>query len=130
MDLGVALEVCQTSLRHAEYPAAVSTMKRFLLTSPNQNQDKPYWKSRILVGDCHFRYDRFQEAVEVYAAALDQVQSLYGLEDPKAAAVLQKIATVYVTQFRYQEAELFFRRALQIKESVPEDSDSGACGAV
>ena len=62
---------------------------------------------------------RPSEAARLYRQAIVILEKILGTDHPELAVALSNLASVYLTQKRYLEAEALFQRALAIKERTP-----------
>ena len=62
---------------------------------------------------------RPSEAARLYRQAIVILEKSLGASDSDLATALNNLASVYVNQKRYGEAEPLFQRALAIKERTP-----------
>lgn len=76
------------------------------------------WQRHDQAGTMALRQSNYPEAQKHFEAALKEAEA-FGAQDQRLGMTLSRLATVYFSQGRYEEAEMLLKRALAIWEMQP-----------
>ena len=79
---------------------------------------EPAWEKYTKAGTEAYQRGQYAEAEKQFVAALKEAEK-FGAQDPRLATSLNNLATLYINQGKYAEAESLLRRALATFEKAP-----------
>jgi tetratricopeptide (TPR) repeat protein len=90
--------------------------------------NRELWDMYTKSGKAFFRLRNYAEATRMFAAAL-QVAEEFGPKDPRLGVTLNNLAHAHQVARRYDEAEVLYRRAIEIaaEEHGHEHPDAAVC---
>jgi serine/threonine-protein kinase len=106
----------------------VTLLDRGLLEAKTLNND-PKIQGELYqnLGDIYEKLGKFEQADSLLQTALQQRQSVFGLESPETAETLVELGLLRDAQSKYEDAERFVRQGLAIdKQKLPESHPSVA----